>query len=1461
LFVLAVHFLHGFQVRRNARSLLSQANRTEQAGDFHKTADYLKRYLELAPQDQDVRARYALLLADQKKMAKSPLALARSFAPLEDALRHNPERHDLRRRIIEVAMELKWYGDAAQHLDRLLLVFPRDATLEVLRGRCYEASGEFKKARKGYSEAIAHAPREIENYARLAYLLRQHTREAMGRESNFAQAIQLADSKIDEMVKVNDRSYQARLLRAHYTKDFIGFTDPGPALKAVEQDVRKAQELAPDAADVLLAVADLARDNKDLKEARASLARGIQRYPDDWRMYRSLARLEIAHQQMDAALHCLRQGLQRLPRQVDLLWNLGFLLIETNHKDEADGVIARLRDEKFPDTDLDYLRARGLFLKEEWLSVIRLLERVYPLLMDRNNQNKDWFALNLAQDASLLLGSCYEQLGDAERAASAYRRVLSRDPRSAVARQGIARMEWVMGRLDTAADEYRRLLKDLPSPPREALVELAHVLIIRNLQRSPAERAKLDNIWAEADQRLKEAEKLVPVPVEVPLLRAEIVFAIAETLDAQGHQDKKREQFIKAHDALVKFHADESTRPAEIWVVLANLKEQREGNAKVALDLLNEAEKYLGDHVELRLAKARYWVRLKGKGGLAGLAPLSRDMEKYNPEERRRLIRGLAKACQQLGDYGQAAALWQKLAAERSNDLASRLSLFDLALHDFVTALNQQGPPSAEALRRHDQRMSRFIGEIRRIEGDEGTLWRYCRACQIVLETKQGAKTNLKEATELLDKSASQRSGWARVPVCQAQVSELLENYDSAIAKYQQAVLLGERDPAVIRRGVELLSARQRYSEADQLLLRLGDQPGAFAGLERVAAEVALRKHDIIQALELAQKAVSADSRDFRDQLWLGQIQWAAGYPEEAPFRRAVALADAEPAAWVGYVQYLARTGERQKALEKTLEAERKLPKDKAPLALAQCYAVLGKHDRAMALYKAALTARPKDLDVLRSVSLYFLNRNQAGKALPYLERIIALKTKNRVQSAWARRVLGMALAAGGDFQQKQRALAVMGLLEGFDPSEASHDEGVEEDRTRAAILASRPGLRERQQAIQILERMRRQQTASASDLFLLAQLYEAVGDWPRAKDQMMGLLLVDEERLGNATGGTKELRAEYGDHLAHLSHRLLFHKEEQLTQAQRWIEKLEKLQPDAFRTLALKARMQARRGRGAEMVPAIVAYVKDKAELLEAGAALLEHIEQKAAANAMYQRFVDQAKQPEAVLVLARFLGRQELAEEALTLCKRALKDCPAEVVGRSAAMVLSTSKPTPEQCRRVAGWLEDALATSPQKEALLDQLAVIRNLEGDSPGIIRIYRRILQQDPTNAKALNNLAWQLALHERKPSEALGIIQKAIELGGPLANRLDTRAVIYLALGQNDQAVKDLQEVITVAESPQAHFHLARAYHQGKEPRKAFQEFQRAKALGLTETTVDPLERSVFRQLLGELEHRGAGVN
>jgi len=73
------------------------------------------------------------------------------------------------------------------------------------------------------------------------------------------------------------------------------------------------------------------------------------------------------------------------------------------------------------------------------------------------------------------------------------------------------------------------------------------------------------------------------------------------------------------------------------------------------------------------------------------------------------------------------------------------------------------------------------------------------------------------------------------------------------------------------------------------------------------------------------------------------------------------------------------------------------------------------------------------------------------------------------------------------------------------------------------------------------------------------------------------------------------------------------------------------------------------------------------------------------------------------------------------------------------------------------------------------------------DWPAAIASYQQVLQVEPDNPEALNNLAWVL-VQAGRPAEALPLAQRAVALNAGNPSCWDTLADVYLALDRLEDA-------------------------------------------------------------------------
>jgi tetratricopeptide (TPR) repeat protein len=152
-----------------------------------------------------------------------------------------------------------------------------------------------------------------------------------------------------------------------------------------------------------------------------------------------------------------------------------------------------------------------------------------------------------------------------------------------------------------------------------------------------------------------------------------------------------------------------------------------------------------------------------------------------------------------------------------------------------------------------------------------------------------------------------------------------------------------------------------------------------------------------------------------------------------------------------------------------------------------------------------------------------------------------------------------------------------------------------------------------------------------------------------------------------------------------------------------------------------------------------------------------------------------------------------------------------------------------------------------------LLLALADLRDLQGRYDDAQALYRRVLEQDPGNALAINNLAVLLAL-QQKGDEALDLTRRGIEAAGPAPALLDTRALVYLTTGQAGKAVPDLEDAVAQQPTASRYYRLAQAYRSVRDRNAATLAFQRAKSMGLTASVLHPLERADYEKVRAELD-------
>lgn len=1437
--------LNKVQVRRNAGVFLKEAangkerieearkekNKEREIEEIGAVAKCYNKYLKLRPDDMEARKEFGDWLASLHDYGGA-------ISVYEPLLRKDEKQTEVRRKVVEMALELagysqavvadpterasqsvRWLRTANNHLqDFLLKQEPNDGDLWEMAGRCEAAlgqEGQEDKAVEYFEKAIELKPDLVDAYARLAGFLRQRFGDARAKE---------ADEWIAKLLKANGKDIRAHLLAGKY------YQTSGDVDKA-EAEAAEALKIDPDNRDALLLATQCGqiqamalfhkqqpdKARKELDDARAAVQRGIAQHAKDIDFYISGAQVEAGTGDLDKAIDLLQQGLRATDNNPSLLWYAADWMIQAGRVKDAKEIMPLIEKSPLPESRKGYLRGQLEFAQSNWKGAIEELEKARSgLTLERQ----------LLKQVDLQVGRAYAQLGNADQAMQAYNRALDSDPFFAPAQAAMIEMFLSQGKIEAASEIYRQLIgRGAGVSPRAA----ARLMLMKHAQGKATERD-----WAEFDAMLEAAAKKDPNSSELPLIQLDGLLA--------------RGRFEEAEKMLLACR-DKAPEKREFWTALIRLAQQQQQWDK-ADALLKQAKDRFGFSVELRLAVARGAVMKQGKEGFIRLRQAAEKLDKFTDDQKVALIQGLLGIALQADALEEAKYLALKLAELQPANVQVRFQIFELAMRE----------GNADDL-------ERLAGDIEKIEG-RGAFWHYATAAWLAVAAKDKKNDpRLDEALKHLAAAAELRPSWGRVPMLAASILDQQGKTEEALAKYREAVKLGDRTPGGLRRLAQILYERQLLSESRSVLRLLGEDSGS-RDVERLAARLESRGGDYDRALAMARKAAE-DSTNFADYVWLGTVlengaqrlitEGKAGQAEdvrkeaEAAFRKGVELNDKAAEAWIPLIRFLAGAGSREKAEQAVEEFHPKMDPKEAPMLLAQCYEVAGDAKKAKAQYEAALEAGPENVDWLLTVAEFFYYRGGEAAAGEKLVRsVLDGKVKaSQEELCRARRLMAVILATRGGYANAQEALRLVDANLKLDASQA------QDQRIKASVLATLPSRAQREKATEVFEQLvkrENRETIAPEDRFILAQLYLAQGDsgWTKFTAQM------------------RELISSQGDQPKYLAFYIgALLKKGEIQNADVFTARLEKAAPNLFATTSFQADLLFRRGKYEEALQLLKGFIDlpgaDPADRSARMRLVAENLEQLAArmesdaaqtmrptyvrdAEMIFRQYVDM--HPSDELQIIGFLARLGLVKEGLDAFERGIGLAGSPLtLAQAVVELLRVKNIDKEQSERAEALLKSAIERFHRATPLLILMADLYAGQGRYDEAEKIYREVLGTEPDNAVAMNNLAVMLALKKAELPEALKLINKALEISGPVPQMLDSRATVYMAMGKPAEALKDLETAVADLDGPTQYFHQAHAYLLSGKQTEARNAFEEAKKRKLTRASVQPLEQPVFDQL------------
>ncbi len=1260
-----------------------------------------------------------------------------------------------------------------------------------------------------------------------------------------AEGVQLPEDAADARPKAAKQQVVVDAVRSAFTDRQLIADDRERLFEVVQQEGSLARivartvkardtEMEQDDRRAILLLARVVLAKRDYDRFRSYLEEGIELYPDDVRMYSLLANIDQQTGRMEEAIAGLRKGLQATDNDPLLLWKMAQLLIDAEEIDEAKQVIEQLvtaqygSSSELPPTDVaeSFLQALLAHRQGQWVAAGRGLEQLRGRLTE-------W--PDLLQRADALLGACYAQLGDVGRQLAAYRRVLDADPFHRPSLAGMADGLTRTGKTEEALKYYRRLATRDPN----GMLPLARMLLRANLRKPLAERQ-----WTEIQDLLNQAAEADPESAPLAILQAEVRLS----------QDRAPEAVDILNTAWQK--QPENTA---LWGTLVALEQQLENWDRVeelleAADVTDDAGAFtIGDEVARLLVRIRYETQRYEDEASRLLEAALKIAQAMPPEaDHMRALSGLLSVALQSREEAQARQICQEIAALDPTNIRIRFLLFQLTISTKDEAAMQEA-----------------LAQIEKIEG-KGAYWLYGSAVVLSLPVEDGQDERLDQALELLAQAGRKRPGWGQVLLLTAGIYDQKGDRELALQNYVDAIEMGGGNPIAYRRAVELLTRAGRHAEAAEIMnLLLAGETMLSQEDMRLQRGVDWGTGDLDSSLQLA-RDVAENSQQYQDHVWLGRLlaQKAQRAKEasqaaeaqqmtteaEGAFLRAVELEDTTALTWGSLISFYSANGETQKAEQALAKAETRIPADDTTLAMAQIYEAMGRAEEAQKHYENAANVTPDDVDIVQRLVHFYLRNGKVKQAETQLKRIISGKLKaDQEVVAWARRRQAGILSAQPGYQNLQRAI---GLIEA---NLAAEGPSAQDTRLLAGLLARSPSRTQQERAIRSLEGL---PSPLPEDQFTLARLYLSHGNWAKGVASMRGLL------------------ARYGDQPQYLAAYVdAMLKRDQLQSVEIYLNSLERLVPNQFAVVNLRADFLFRQGQFLPALDLMTGFLNrrdaiptDEGQRLALVATRLEQFlrrlnelalkaktdSDREALEAMAGRYAQESERmyrayvsdrPSYRMLLAAFLGRQGKIDEALELLEQVWSDGPPEVIAQMSVILLKSPAATADQLRRADKVLQAALSKYDTSTQLRLAAGDIRSFQGRYQESEAIYRAMLRTDRENVIAKNNLAVLLALQKIKLDEAAKLIDEAIAAAGPIGSMLDSRATVNMALGRPQKALDDLALAIVQDPSAIRLFHRAQALQQAGQRAEALKAWQQAHDAGLDADVMPKLEQSAYAQL------------
>ena len=815
---------YSYQTQSLGQAFLARATEFEEKKQYAEAAEYLHRYLRENPGEGEVIIRLA---ETYDKSVRHPKQLSRAVELYQRALgfadaetevrlrlrlgelfyRNNrlDEAEKQARKVLDKdsaspgglrllatttltrwqdsarkPLEIPGYPSLGYVLKEAIRLNPTDTQLPLTLARIYRASPE-QSAKLLSPEEVAHGQKQLAQRADnlLNTLVEKCPEDAHAWLSRYLYRVEydLPDSPSDLDTAIakgpNDLKVLRQVIDREMEKLSSMLREESPQNQDTEKSGPKNEAVA-----------------KQIQVAERYLRKALKLNPTDETNAAALGRLLLLDGRREEAIAIWESCLEITKEDPSLhLANLlAATLITQGTIDDAEKALLRFehifnsKRHQLSENDAERIEALSNMMQGDFqVRCGNTEEAIYHYKQLLAMSRPDLLTVKQRQHVWIALGNAQASCGWNDLAAASYdsvESVLHVESPSALLKSAQA---WLAAnRPELAANRANRSLKQAQTP--EAIFVLASALLKQQSLRPTAERT-----WSDLEKVIDALEKMDrsswPNPYRLALLKVAVV---TQQQDQKSDHDSGK----KAAQAILREAEKEYSKNLDALKNIA-LAYEEIGSPEDANRLVEQVNQQSDASSNGAILASQ--IALHRNENKAAREILTKSLAAATTSKQKEAIEGAIHALDLLeGDPAKIKVAWVAAHEKRPKAVEPILQLASLAIFegDFEKAESWEK-------------------KLYEIEGEEGVFWRYVRAMRLLgmaSNSKQKpARALIDETVELLAKLQGLRQDWGKLELLDAKLSNLQDDQNRAIQKYQKALTLGEEQLEVHEQLISLL--------------------------------------------------------------------------------------------------------------------------------------------------------------------------------------------------------------------------------------------------------------------------------------------------------------------------------------------------------------------------------------------------------------------------------------------------------------------------------------------------------------------------------------------------------------------------------------------------------------------------------------------------------------------------------